>query len=113
MPLKADEYNNVCVLAPGTDLSGTETSAELRQTVEKFVDERQIIDFVVDCEKVGFIDSEGLEALLWVKRKSEDLFGQMKLANMDENCRKILEITRLEPRFEICVDLPTALKNMR
>ncbi len=112
MPLKVDEYNNVCVLAPSADLSGTE-SVELRKTVEELVDKRQIVDFVVDCEKVGFIDSEGLEALLWVKRKAEDLFGQLKLANIDENCRKILEITRLEPRFECCLDLPTALKNMR
>jgi anti-anti-sigma factor len=112
MPLKCDEYNNVCVLTPDADLTGAEPQG-LRKMVDDLVDNRRLIDFVVDCEKVGFIDSEGLEALLWMKRKAEDLFGQLKLANLDENCRKILEITRLEARFECCPDLVTALKNMR
>ena len=48
-----------------------------------------------------------------MKRRCEDLFGQIKLANLDENCRKILEITRLEHRFECHGDLATALKTMR
>jgi anti-anti-sigma factor len=62
---------------------------------------------------VGFIDSLGLEALLWIKRKTDELFGQVKLINVDDNVRKILEITRLEPRFESQRDLATALKMMR
>jgi hypothetical protein len=33
--------------------------------------------------------------------------------NLDENCKKILEITRLEHRFESHPDLPSALKTMR
>ena len=113
MPLKVDEYNNTCVLVPDTDLSGAELSADLRKRVEELIQQKQIVDFVIDCEKVGFVDSEGLETLLWIKRKAEELFGQFKLASVDENCRKILEITRLDPRFEVCADLPTALKNMR
>ena len=31
------------------------------------------------------VDSEGLETLLWIKRKAEELFGQVKLVNIDEN----------------------------
>ena len=42
-----------------------------------------------------------------------DLFGRMKLVNLDENCKKILEITRLDHHFECQADLPTALKTMR
>jgi anti-anti-sigma factor len=112
MPIKIDEYNNICVLGLSGDLIGDDC-ALLRKQVEDLVDKKQIIDFVVDLEKAGFIDSEGLESLLWLKRKAEDLFGQMKLAAADENIRKILEITRLEPRFEVHPDLPTALKTMR
>ena len=68
---------------------------------------------IVEREKADFIDSEGLETLLWLKRRCEDLFGQCKLVNLDENCRKILEITRLEHRFECHDDLTAALKTMR
>ena len=74
---------------------------------------REGVDFVIDFEKVDFMDSEGLETLLWIKRKCEDRFGQIKLVKLDENCRKILEITRLEHRFECHAELAAALKTMR
>jgi anti-anti-sigma factor len=112
MSLKCEEYNNVCVLTPSGDFAGPETEAA-RKHVEQLIDAKQIVDFVMDFEKVGFIDSDGLETLLWVKRKCEDLFGQVKLVNLDENCRKILEITRLEHRFECHQDMTAAMKTMR
>ncbi len=112
MPVKSDEYNKVCVLTVEGDLSGDECGA-LRKLVEERINNRQIADFVVDLEKCGFFDSDGLETLLWIKRKTEDLFGQTKLVALDDNCRKILEITRLEHRFETHKDLGNALKTMR
>jgi anti-anti-sigma factor len=110
--MKCEEYNNICVLTPTGEFSGPEAEAA-RATVTELIDKKHLIDFVVDFEKTTFIDSEGLETLLWVKRKAEDLFGQCKLANLDENCKKILEITRLEHRFECHADLTGALKTMR
>jgi anti-anti-sigma factor len=83
------------------------------KTAEEMIDHRQIVDFVVDLEKTPFIDSAGLEALLWVKRKCEDVFGQLKLAGADENVKRILEVTRLSHRFQCVADVPTALKTMR
>ena len=112
MPAKFEEYNQVCVITLDSDFSGEECGT-LRKYIEQLIEKKQIVDFVVDFEKAGFIDSEGLETLLWLKRKAEDLFGQVKLAHMDENCRKILEITRLEHRFECHEDLTGALKTMR
>jgi anti-anti-sigma factor len=112
MPIKYDEYNQVSVLSINGDFVGAEIDA-MKQHVDELIEKKQIVDFVVDFEKSGFIDSEGLEALLWLKRRAEDLFGQMKLVNLDENCKKILEITRLEPRFECHGDLTGALKTMR
>ena len=112
MPIKCDEYNNICVMTPDGDLVGENTEA-FRKAAEERIDQRQIVDFVIDFEKAGFFDSEGIESLLWLKRRCEDLFGQMKLASLDENLKKILEITRLEHRFECHPDLPSALKTMR
>jgi anti-anti-sigma factor len=112
MPVKYEEYNHVCVMTLDADFAGAECE-QLRKNVEQIIEKKQIVDFVVDFEKAGFIDSEGLETLLWLKRKAEDLFGQVKLTNLDENVRKILEITRLEHRFECHADLTGALKTMR
>lgn len=112
MSIKCDEYSQVCVITLNGDFVGTDAQAS-RKSVDELIEKRQIVDFVLDFEKSGFLDSEGLETLLWIKRKVEDLFGQIKLAGLDENCRKILEMTRLEPRFECHADLPSALKTMR
>jgi anti-anti-sigma factor len=112
MAIKCEDYSNVCVIALDGDLTA-EASAEVRRQVDSRVDQHRIVDFVLDFEKADFIDSEGLETLLWLKRRSEDLFGQIKLVNLDDNCRKILEITRLEHRFECHGDLAGALKTMR
>ena len=111
MAVKAEDYSNVCVIMLEGDVT-TEACQQIRATVEERVEQRRVVDFVIDFEKVDFIDSEGLETLLWLKRRCEDLFGQIKLVNLDDNCRKILEITRLEHRFECHADLAGALKTM-
>jgi anti-anti-sigma factor len=111
MPVRLEDYNQVCVIAIDGDLSA-DNAALLRKTAEERVDQKQQVDFVVDLEKCEFMDSEGLETLLWLKRRCDDLFGQAKLVGVGDNCRKILEITRLEHRFEIQKDLAAALKMM-
>ena len=112
MPIKCEEYDQVSVITVDGDFSGDQ-SAAARKAVEAMIDQKQIVDFVVDMEKAGFIDSEGLETLLWMKKRCEDLFGQFRVANIDENVRKILEMTRLEHRFETHAELAAALKSMR
>jgi len=112
MAVKYDEYNGVCVMSVTGDFA-SETVAPARKHVEDLIEQRRVVDFVVDLEKSPFVDSEGLEALLWMKRKCEDLFGQLKLAAADENVKKILEVTRLSHRFECAADVPAALKTMR
>jgi anti-anti-sigma factor len=112
MPVKLEEYDGVCVMSASGDFAG-EDVASARKVAMEFIENRQIADFVVDLEKTSFIDSEGLEALLWIKRRCEDLFGQFKLAAADDNVKKILEVTRLGRRFENSRDVPTALKTMR
>jgi anti-anti-sigma factor len=112
MPVKCEEYNQVCVMSIDGDFAG-EGVAPVRKAFEERVEQRQIVAFVVDMEKSGFLDSEALELLLTMKRRCEDLFGQVKLAALDENVRKILEITRLGSKFECHPDLLAALKTMR
>lgn len=113
MALTCDEYGTVCVVTIDGDLSGELPAALRRAAEERLAEPKRIVDFVVDLDKTGFIDSEGLETLLWLKRRCEDGFGRVKLAGPDDHCHKILELTRLAHRFECHGDLPAALKAMR
>jgi anti-anti-sigma factor len=110
--ITSDDYNGVCVLSVATDLAGDQC-ATAKAIVEKTIDDKQIVNFAIDLEKCPFIDSEGLETLLWIKTRCDELFGMMKLVKPDEHCRKIFEITRLDQRFDIEQDLTVALKAMR
>lgn len=112
MSIKCEEYSQVCVIEVQGDFLA-DSAAEAKKSLEQHIDQRQIVDFIVDFQKCGFADSDALEALLWMKKRAEDLFGRLKLVNLDENVKKILEITRLEHRFECQADLATALKTMR
>jgi anti-anti-sigma factor len=112
MPIKSDEYDGVCVIGVEGDLSGP-AAAALHGLAEETAVAGRSNRFVVDLEKTPFVDSEGLEALLLLKKRSESEHGSVKLAGVGAHCRKVLEITRLAPRFECHPDLPSALKAMR
>src|SRR5689334_19256911 len=111
MALKCDEYHGVCVLAVDGDFAG-ETTAALRRAAEERLSQRLASDFVVDLDRASFIDSEALETLLWLRSRCDDGAGRLKLAALSEHARKVLEITRLDHRFECTPDLGTALKQM-
>lgn len=113
MALKCDEYHGVCVLMVEGDFTG-ETTASLRRCAEERLGRGgEGADFVVDLDRAAFIDSEALEALLWLKSRCDDGAGRMKLAGPSEHARKVLEITRLDHRFETANDVAAALKTMR
>jgi anti-anti-sigma factor len=112
MPINTQDYEKVCVIGLQGDFSGEDAGAAMT-AVNEGISKRQVVDFVLDFQSCTMIDSLGLETMLSIKRKSEELFGRVKLINLDEHCRKILEITRIEQRFECCRDLATALKTMR
>jgi len=57
-------------------------------------------DFVVDFARVTGLDSEGLEALTWLRRECDNRLGMVKLCNLSDVLSKILEMTRLKSQFE-------------
>ena len=66
---------------------------------------------IVDLEQTHFVDSAGLELLLWARRRCDELFGRLKLVNVADPVRKILEVTRLDHRLECPGDLAAGLKS--
>ncbi len=112
MPVKCDEYNQTCVFTITGDLVGDDVKT-LSKYAEKTFEERRVVDFIVDMEKSSFVDSEGLETLVWLRRTCESHHGQIRLAALDENVKKILEITRLSHRFEVHPDVTAALRTIR
>ena len=66
---------------------------------------------VLDMSNVGFIDSVGLEKLLWARDYCSQNKRELRLAGLDENCMKILEITRLENELDHYAELTEAVRS--
>jgi len=109
MRIQWQNYNDVTVV----DLRG-EVDGELVEPLRNAVTEiagNQRTGIVLDMSNVTFLDSQGLELLLWVRDYCRQNKIQLRLAGLDENCRKILEITRLQDEFDCHAELAQAVKS--
>lgn len=109
MKIKTQDYNNVTVAELQGELDGDSTNL-LQNTITDIIAAGKA-GIVLDMSKVGFIDSRGLERLLWVSDCCHQNKRQLRLVGLDENCTKILEITRLENKFDRYDELAKAVKS--
>jgi anti-anti-sigma factor len=111
MNVHCEDYDHVSVLG----ITG-EFTADAVDTFKKQVEERlgrKVRFFVIDLQQTTFLDSKGLETLAWVQEQCDERLGTVRLCNPDETCRKILQITRLDSRFDVFADVTEAVKTMR
>jgi len=109
MRINTQNYNNVTVV----ELQG-EVDGDLADLLKDIVAEtlsEQRTGIVLNMNDVSFIDSQGLELLLWVRDYCRENQAQLRLAGLDENCEKILEITQLQNEFDRHTELAEAVKS--
>ncbi len=69
--------------------------SQVQDAVEKYG------DVVLQLEKVEFIDSSGLGAMMRLLKAARDKGGDLKLCGVTPKTRKVLELTHLLSQFEI------------
>lgn len=109
MNITAESYAHAVMLNLKGELV-EDSIASFMKVVEHQLENKDVIDIVLNMEEVPFIDSTVLECLLDLQDRLAERLGQVKMANIDENIRKILEITRLESTFEVYKDISEAVK---
>jgi anti-sigma B factor antagonist len=109
MRIKIQDYNEVTVIELQGELDG-DMNTPLKNTITDIVTAGKA-GIVLHVSGVGFIDSEGLELLLWIKEYCAKNHCQLRIAGLDENCAKILEVTRLESEFDLYSELAEAVKS--
>ena len=85
-------------------------SEVFQSTITDIVTKRKT-GVVLYMSGVSFIDSSGLELLLWARECCTQNKREMRLAGLDENCLRILEITRLMNEFDHYAELAEAVKS--
>jgi len=109
MKINTQDYNNVTVVELQGELDGD--FAELLQNTIADIVANNKSGIVLDMSAVGFIDSQGLEQLLSSRDFCNEYKCELRLAGLDENCTRILEITRLENEFNQYAELSEAVKS--
>ena len=109
MKVKTQDYDGVTVVELQGELD-SDFAEMFKNTITDII-AKDIAGIVLDMSNVGFIDSKGLEQLLWARQYCNQNNCQLRLAGLDENCAKILEITRLENEFDRYVELSEAVKS--
>jgi anti-anti-sigma factor len=109
MGINVQNYNRVAVIELQGEIDG-EFAGALKDSVTHTVAERGT-GIVLNLNDVSFIDGQGLELLLWVRDYCRRHKIQLRLAGLDENCEKILEITRLAHEFDRHTELAEAVKS--
>jgi anti-anti-sigma factor len=109
MRIETQDYNEVTVITLQGELDN-DSMEMLKNSVTQTVS-KSISGIVLDMSSVSFVDSQGLEQLLWTRDYCNENRCEFRLAGLDENCTKILEITRLEKEFDHYAELSEAVKS--
>ena len=72
--------------------------------------ERGVRNYIVDMEKVDFMDSAGLGTLIAMLKRVTERGGDMKIACLQKKPRMVFEITRAYKVFEIYDSVEDALR---
>ena len=111
MNIRCEDYDHVTVLGISGEFNTDATEAFKQQVEERL--QRKVRFFVIDLQQTTFLDSKGLETLIWVQEQCDERLGTVRLCNPDDTCRKILQVTRLDNRFDVFADVTEAVKTMR
>jgi len=109
MKVKTQDYGEVTVVELQGDLDNEFTEL-FKNTITNIITKHKT-GIVLDMSGIGFIDSQGLEQLLWARDYCNENKCQLRLAGLDDNCLKILEVTRLENEFDRYAELTEAVKS--
>jgi len=109
MRIHWQNYNDVTVIELQGEIDG-ELAESLKNTLVEIIANPRV-GIVLNLSDVSFIDSQGLALLLWTRDYCRQNKVQLRLAGLDENCDKILEITRLRDEFDRHAELAEAVKS--
>lgn len=107
MKVQADAYGDVTLLSIVGELVA-DSIGRFNEAVQRH-NQGPVRDFVIDLEGITSIDSAGLEALARFQQSCEEQLGMVQFCNADQTVRKILEMTRLDKRFQLHPNIEEAI----
>ncbi len=85
---------------------------EIKDTIQKLID-AQKYNIIINLEKVSYIDSSGIGALISSLSNLKKYQGGLKIINVYASVKKVFELTKLTSFFEIYDTEEEALAKFR
>ncbi|MFW5653147.1 MAG: STAS domain-containing protein [Planctomycetota bacterium] len=111
MKIRHDDHERTSIVTIAGEFSSDHVDQFRRVVTERTADGVRDIVFVL--EEMSFIDSAGLESLLWAQDHVAESLGQVRLVQPTENVAEILHLTRLAQQFDCHQDITTAVRSLR
>jgi len=99
MEINVKTLKNVTILELGGRLDAS-SAQDFRNKLKQFIQDDRL-NFVFDLENINFLDSSGIGVLVASLRSVNKLNGDIKISNVKDHVRSVIEITRLHQIFEI------------
>ncbi len=72
--------------------------------------QQKYINFIIDLEAMSYMNSTGLTFLISILTRARSAGGDVAIANLSDNIKKILLVTRLNSAFSVQDNIEEALK---
>ena len=110
MSLKAHtEFNGrVAIVELKGALVGDEDTDKFREVVADFIEQGNR-SLIVNMQRVNYMNSSGIGALIAANASYRRNGGQVKLALINNNVQNVLAVTKLVDVFDICDSMDAAI----
>ena len=110
MRISCEQHKSALVMTLSGEMTIEDVDAFRRTCMEQL--DGGPLDVVLDFEQVALVDSAGLETMLWLSERQSRQGVQLRLVGPNELVLKILEVTRLERRFNVHDSLESAARSL-
>jgi anti-anti-sigma factor len=110
MEIYEEIKNEICLLRLKGRLDANSVKS-IKRHIE-FLAKQRVIKIIMDMEQISFMDSLGLGSLVYCLRHVKQSGGDIKLASLQEQVRRLFEITNIYRMFQIFDDAETAARSL-
>ena len=110
MEIKLRRYNSVYILDVVGDMD-LYNAHELKNLVNRLID-KGVALFVVNMEKVDYIDSSGVGALIHIYTTIKNKELHLRIANVHGSVEKVIRLTKLLEYFPIVENVKAAIREL-
>jgi anti-sigma B factor antagonist len=110
MKVNTKLVGDICVVEIEGEIDA-EHSPQLKRSLAK-AQEEKAKNFILDINKVSFLDSTGLGVMISLMRNLKEKGGELRLVGLQDEVRSIFEITRLYKVFHINSTVEDAIRDI-